>query len=133
MLAAVNRAARAENLPPLRAETPVDHFAPTGSVLFVSAPGEEKKTENSDEKGSGGISLPRSHLIILVCAAAVIFGVLGYTLAPLIQSKLQERAHSPIQTVLASSHPPKSENPAAGRSLRRNCNLRPASADGGER
>jgi TPR repeat protein/putative methionine-R-sulfoxide reductase with GAF domain len=111
VLAAVNRTFRAEELPPLRAETPVDHFAPTGSVLFASAREEEKQRESSDEKGSGGISLPRSHLIILVCAAAVIFGVLGYTLAPLIQSKLQERAHSHIQTVLASSHPPKSESP----------------------
>ncbi len=110
VLAAVNRAASAENLPPLRDDTAVSRFAPTGgSVLFASAPEPDKTTESSDEKTSGGISLPRSHLIILVCAAAVIFGVLGYTLAPLIQSKLQERTHSPIQTVLASSQPPKSE------------------------
>jgi TPR repeat protein len=48
-------------------------------------------------------------LIILFCAAAAIFGVLGYTLAPLIQSKLQEHGHSRIQTVLASSRPPAPE------------------------
>jgi GAF domain-containing protein len=111
VLAAVNRAARAEDLPPLRAAAAVSRFDPTpGSVLFASAPGEEKKMESSDEKLSGGISLPRSHLMILVCAAAVIFGVLGYTLAPLIHSKLQERGHVAMQTVLASSQPPKAES-----------------------
>ncbi len=111
VLAAVNRAAAAEAIPPASAETAVSRFAPTGgSVLFASAPEEEKATEDSEQKAPGGISLPRSHLIILFCAAGAIFMVLGYTLAPLIQSKLQERTHSSIQTVLASSHPPKSEN-----------------------
>ncbi len=111
VLAAVNRAAAAEDLPPLRVETAVSRFAPTGgSVLFASPPEEEKTTEGSEEKTSGGISLPRSHLIILFCAAGAIFMVLGYTLEPLIHSKLQEHGRSPIQTVLASSHPPKSEN-----------------------
>jgi TPR repeat protein len=43
----------------------------------------------------------------LICAAAVIFLVLGYNLAPLIQSKFEERGHAPVQTVLASSQPPK--------------------------
>jgi putative methionine-R-sulfoxide reductase with GAF domain len=107
VLAAVNRNTRAVNLPPPGASTP-DRFGPTlGSVLFASTPAEEKKIENSQEKVSGGISLPTSHLMILVCAAAVIFLVLGYNLAPLIQSKLEERGN-PIQTVLASSQPPKS-------------------------
>lgn len=108
VLAAVNRAARAEDLPPLGPVPPDTRFPPTpGSVLFASAPGQEKKTESSEEKLSGGISLPRSHLILLICAAAAIFMVLGYNLAPLIQSKLQERERRPIQTVLASSQPPK--------------------------
>ncbi len=108
VLAAVNRAARAEDLPPLGAGTAAIRFAPTpGSVLFASAPGEEKRMESSEEKISGGISLPRSHLVILICAAAVIFLVLGYNMAPLIQSKLEERGHLPIQTVLASSQPAK--------------------------
>ena len=107
VLAAVNRTTRAVDLPALGANRP-DRFGPTlGSVLFASTPGEEKKVETSQEKTSSGISLPTSHLVILVCAAAVIFLVLGYNLAPLIQSKLEERGH-PIQTVLASSQPPKS-------------------------
>ena len=110
VLAAVNRAARAEDLPPLTAPTPASRFAPTpGSVLFASAD-EETKTEGSDEKHSSGISLPGSLLVVLFCAAAAIFMVLGYTLAPLIQSKLQQRAHGSIQTVLASSQPPASSN-----------------------
>jgi len=107
VLAAVNRAARAENLPPLVAPKPAPRFAPgPGSVLFASAPEEEKKMETSEEKLSGGISLPRSHLIILVLAAAAIFLVLGDVSAPWIQSKLKDRGHSPLQTVLASSQPP---------------------------
>jgi TPR repeat protein len=116
VLAAVNRAARAEDLPPLRPAAPAPRFAPTpGSVLFASADEETKtegeSSEGSEEKDSGGISLPRSLLILLVCCAATIFGVLGYLLAPLIQSKLQQRDHSPIQTVLASSQSPASEGP----------------------
>ena len=69
----------------------------------------------SQKRNSGGISLPRSHLIILVCAAAAILLVLGDASAPWIQSKLQGRGRSPMQTVLASSQPPKSEgaSPAA--------------------
>ena len=115
VLSALNRAAIAENLPPLDAPVPDTRFAPTpGSVLFASSPEEGTKTENADEKHSGGISLPGSHLIILFCAAAAIFGVLGYTLAPVIQTKLRERSQTPMQTVLASSRPPMAENaPAA--------------------
>jgi hypothetical protein len=110
VLAAVNRAARAEDLPELTPEAPVDRFAPTpGSVLFASVPGEETKKDESDESGISGISFPRSHLIILICAAATIFMALGYHLAPWIQTKLQERGHSQMQTVLASSRPPKSD------------------------
>jgi TPR repeat protein len=129
VLAAVNRAAHAarsahvEDLPPVvtSAPPPAEPFAPTpGSVLFASAPAEdnknkeeENKIENSDEKASGGISLPRSYLIILVAAAATIAMALGYHSAPLIQSKLKERGRNPIQTVLASSQSPASQNPAA--------------------
>jgi TPR repeat protein len=123
VLAAVNRAARAEDLPPLGPSAPAvaERFAPTpGSVLFASAPEEdnkkEKEMESSDEKTSGGISLPRSPLIILVLALAMIFMALGYNLAPWIQTKLKERGRnpiqsamqSPIQTVLASSPSPTS-------------------------
>ncbi len=108
VLTAVNRAARAEDLPALGAPTAIDRFAPTpGSVLFASAPEEEKKTEPSDQKPSGGIHLPRSPLIILGLALAMTFLALGYNMAPWIQARLDHRAVSPIQTVLASSHPPK--------------------------
>ena len=115
VLAAVNRAARAEDLRPGRPQARPAICSGAGSVLFASAPEPEKKMESSEEKLSGGISLPRSHLIILVCAAAAIFLVLGDASAPWIQSKLQGRGHSPLETVLASSQPPKSEgaSPAA--------------------
>ncbi len=66
--------------------------------------------EGSEEKISGGISLPRTHLIILICAAVAIPLALGYGLAPLIQSKLQHRGRSTLPTVLASSQPPKPES-----------------------
>jgi len=110
VLAAVNRAAKAENLPPADAPTPVSFPPAPGSVLFASEPGEEEKLDRPEQKLSGGISLPRSHLIILVGAAAVIFMVLGYSTAPLIQSKLQDRGRSHLPTVLASNQAPKSED-----------------------
>lgn len=103
VLSIVNRAARAENLPPL--VTPPDtRFSPTpGSVLFASAPAEKKNLDSSEEKSSSGISLPRSHLILLICIATTIFFALGYLMAPWIQAKLQERGRGNLQTVLASS------------------------------
>jgi len=118
VLASVNRAARAEDLPTLGSATVAERFAPTpGSVLFASVPADEKNVESSEEKSIGGISLPRSHLIILICAAAAIFGVLGDISAPWIQSKLQERGQSHLQTVFASSPAPKSESLATPSAL----------------
>jgi putative methionine-R-sulfoxide reductase with GAF domain len=109
VLAAVNRTARSEDLAPLGAATAANRFPPSpGSVLFASAPDPENKMETAGGKMFGGISLPRSHLILLVCVAAAIAMVLGYNLAPLIHSKLQQRGQIPIPTVLASSQPPKS-------------------------
>jgi hypothetical protein len=117
VLAAINRAARAEDLQPLAAPPATKFASPQGSVLFASAPDEEKRIPNPEDKHSAGISLPLSHLIILVIAAALIFGVvfgaLGYTLAPWIQTKLRERRPSSMQTVLASSQPPAPENAVA--------------------
>ena len=115
VLGAVNRTTRADDLPPLDAAAPTDRFAPMpGSVLFASVPEPENKMESSEgnleEKMFGGISLPRAHLILLICAAAAIALVLGYNLAPLIQSKLQGRSHISIDTVLASFQPPKSDS-----------------------
>ncbi len=107
---AVNRAARAENLPPLE-PPPVERFEPKpGSVLFASQPGEENKQE-SEEK-PGGIRMPRSHLILLVLIAIAISCVVGYLSAPLIQAKLQERGRVHLETVLASSQAPKPETPS---------------------
>jgi hypothetical protein len=107
VIAAVNRAARAENLPPLRPE-PTERFTPTpGSVLFASTP-EENKRRESDEK-PGGIHMPRSLLILLICCAAIIFLALGYLLAPIIQAKFEQHGHAHLQTVLASSHAPRVE------------------------
>jgi putative methionine-R-sulfoxide reductase with GAF domain len=109
VLAAVNRAARTENLPPPVPEKPARQCTPVqGSVLFASLP-EEKKTEASEERVSGGMSLPGSHLILLICVAAAIALVLGYNLAPLIQAKLEQHNQMPMQTVLASSQPPRSD------------------------
>jgi putative methionine-R-sulfoxide reductase with GAF domain len=110
VLAAINRAARSEDLEPV-STAPVNRFLPSpGSVLFASAPEPENKIETvgDSEKASSGISLPRAHLILLVCAAAAIAMVLGYNLAPLIQSKFQQRGQVRLETVLASSQPPKS-------------------------
>ena len=110
IVAAVNRAARAENLPPLGTKPAATPFAPSpGSILFASEPDQEKKMDGGEEKIAGGISLPRNHLIILICAAAAIVFVLGYGFAPLIQSKIEDRGHRALPTVLASSHPPKPE------------------------
>ena len=69
-----------------------------------------------------------------LCAAATIFVVLGYNSAPLIQSKLQQRSRSPIQTVLASSQPPRSDPAPASQSRTiETAILRATPADGGER
>src|SRR5882724_445637 len=102
VLAAVNRAARAEDLPTLNPPAEVVPFAPTaGSVLFASAPAEQKKTQSEGKQF--GVSLPRSHLVILICAAVAIFFVLGYSLAPWIEARLHEHGRSHLQTVFASS------------------------------
>jgi hypothetical protein len=106
VLAAVNRAARAEDLPTLDPPPEVARFAPTpGSVLFASVPAETKKTDR--EEKHFGVSLPRSHLFILMLAAMAICLVLGYSLAPWIQTRLEERGRSHLQTVFASSQAPK--------------------------
>jgi putative methionine-R-sulfoxide reductase with GAF domain len=110
ILAAVNRTVRVEDLPPLQPPPVEPRFAPTpGSVLFASVSEPEDKVEIAEEKDSSGVSLPRSHLVLLICAAAAIAMVLGYNLAPLIQTKLEQRARTPLPTVLASSQPPKSD------------------------
>jgi GAF domain/PilZ domain/Sel1 repeat len=103
VLAAVNRAARAESLPELQDTAPAQSFAtPPGSVLFAAQMERTPETTSPEEKSSDGVSLPRSLLFLLIAAAATIFGVLGYTSAPLIQKKLQARGATHLQSVLAS-------------------------------
>lgn len=129
VLEAANRTARAENLPPL-GPPPAAKFPPApGSVLFASADEAEKKPA-PEEKNSLGITLPRSHLYLLVCAAATIMFALGWGLAPWIQSdvapwvqsKLHMHAQSQLPTVLASSQPPKLDSA-------QNAQVEPASFD----
>ena len=108
---AVNRAARAENLPPLVVEEAHRRFdPPVGSVLFAAEPEEET---GIPEAKTSGISLPRSLLILLYCIAGAIFLSLGYLLAPSIQSRFEKHSSPKLQTVLASSQPPKAENDSA--------------------
>jgi TPR repeat protein/putative methionine-R-sulfoxide reductase with GAF domain len=126
IVAAVNRAVRVHQPAP----DPVSpkYSAPPGSTLFAREPelNSEKKggspkdglikdaliKDSSPKDGSasadevGGIRLPRAHLYFLVVVAAIIFLVLGYTLAPWIQEKLQGREQIGEQTVLASTQAP---------------------------
>jgi GAF domain/PilZ domain/Sel1 repeat len=106
VLAAINRAARAENLPPLEAALKTRYAATPGSVLFASETIEDDEPKVEEFHFHGGISLPRLHLLLLISAAAVIALVLGYQSAPLIQNRLLDRDRPDLQTVLASTHPP---------------------------
>jgi hypothetical protein len=117
VIEAAHRAARVENLPflkPLEKQNPVPNH---GSVLFASPVEEESKASKDDEKNASGISLPRSHLILLVCAAATIMFSIGWGVAPWMQSdaapwilaKIHSRAPNHLPTVLASSQTVKSE------------------------
>jgi len=119
VVAAVNRAAAAEDLPPLRAETGEPRFTPAGGLLFASTPEQEQQAKADqaveEAKHASGIRLPLSHLILLVSLFAVIFLAMGYVLAPWlqkdiapwVQNKLHDRGQSQLQTVLASTQPPK--------------------------
>lgn len=120
VLDAANRAALAENMPPL-GPPPEEPFTPPGSVLFAAA--DQAEQQQNEEKKSAGITLPRSHLLILVGLAITIPMALGYGLAPWIQTdvvpylqhKLQARENTQLQTVLASSQPPSVETSASSR------------------
>jgi len=117
VLDAVNQAAHAENLPTVGNHTQA-HFSPAGSVLFRSADEQPKEEPAPEQKSTSGINLPRSYLVILVCAALTIPFALGKALAPWIQSEaapwMQKKLHARAQvdlatTVWASSQPPKSD------------------------
>jgi GAF domain-containing protein len=111
ILAALNRAMRAHAPapPPPAAQT---EFTPSpGSVLFAHVPEQVKESKTaSDPDTIAGIRLPRTHLILLIAAAATIFLALGFLAAPWIQPWIQHRltgqTPSVEQTVLASSEPP---------------------------
>lgn len=115
VLDAANRAAHAENLPPLGAAE-VNDFSPPGSVLFAS-PTDPNAKPPADAKSASGITLPRSYLLVLTLAAATIALVLGFLSAPWIQSEglpwIQKRIHAQaraqLPTVLASTEAPKPE------------------------
>ena len=116
VLAAINRSARAENLPPLAPPPPPQFTSPQGSVLFAAADKAEDEGSKPDEKLMASLSLPRSHLFLLTCAFAAVSLALGFVSAPWIQSDVapwvQHRLHRhqpQLQTVLASSRPPKSD------------------------
>jgi putative methionine-R-sulfoxide reductase with GAF domain len=115
ILAAVTRAAQAHD-PSDAPAVSAQPFSPSpGSVLFAYPP-EDKPGEEASRRqyDVGGIRLPRVHLFLLMAAAATIFLVLGFILAPWIQEKLEARTRNGAQTVLASSKPPiESSNSAA--------------------
>jgi GAF domain-containing protein len=121
VLVAVNRAARAEDL---EVQAPPAAVIPTqGSVLFTpeaTAKGntiDENIAENLelDTERPAGIHLPQHNLIVLICLAGliagVLAGVLGFILAPWIQltvapwvrAKMQAHQPGQLQTVLASA------------------------------
>jgi hypothetical protein len=110
------RAGRIENIAsPLQPH--VEPFqSPQGSVLFASANPDDKEQEHSPDSDSSDITLPRSYLILLTVAAALISMALGLTTAPWIQAtaapwlnnKIRSREHAQLQTVLASSNVPPS-------------------------
>ena len=109
IVAAVNRAVRVHQPAPV----PASPISAPGSILFAreSEPNAERKDgsikdASADSDEVGGIRLPRAHLYFLVVVAAIIFLVLGYTLAPWIQEKLQGRGQIGEQTVLASTRAP---------------------------
>ena len=109
VLESVNRSTRAEDLPAIAAPAPFT--PPPGSVLFAAGLDQD---ELKAKKAAPALTLPRSYLVLLTCAAATIALVLGFISAPWIQSdvvpwmqsRLRGRSHSNLETVLASSKAP---------------------------
>jgi GAF domain-containing protein len=107
VLAAVNRAARSEDVVTF-APRAVSARASTDSALLPSeqpAEAVDKGETEAESHSQGAIHLPRSLLIVLVCAACAIMMALGYFLAPWIDPKIHARGGTREQTVLASSQP----------------------------
>jgi hypothetical protein len=104
VVAAMNRTAQAQDS--TISSTSRFPLSPSaGGVLFASAASEGDKRD-LDEKAAGGIRLPRSQLIVLICAAAAISLALGFLLRPWIQEKLSANRTDREHTVLAASRPP---------------------------
>jgi hypothetical protein len=120
--AALKRAAPPDDTPPPPA-SPKPYTAPPGSVLFAHAPEEstdkdkDRKEASANDDKVGGIHLPRTHLYLLICAAATIALSLGFILAPWVQEKLHARGRNGEQTVLASSMAPTDAQKSAGPSV----------------
>jgi GAF domain-containing protein len=112
VLAVVNHQARSEDRVTVSTSTASSTPSP-GSVLFASNVG-AKQEYSSEEHDHGGIRLPRSHLIILICAAATIALALGFLIA---RESVRARGHLRAQTVLASSHPPNAASSSLASSL----------------
>ena len=94
--------------------SPSNFTPPSGSILFSSSPDPKNANQRAGNRGEGasasrdhvgGIHLPRTHLLLLIAAAATIALALGFMLAPWIQEQLQSR-HSIERTVFASSNAP---------------------------
>ena len=115
ILAAVNRATQPPDPPVAPPSSPKPFATPPGSILFAHQPEDtaEGKNLSVEEVKFGGIRLPRTHLYLLLCAAAIIALALGFILAPWIQTwahektqiRFQARDRNGDQTVLASSQP----------------------------
>lgn len=100
---AIDRAARSHEDPTPAATSSIRIPSP-GSVLFASSDPEEPEPA-VESKLAGGISLPRSQLIILICAAAAISMSLGFLLRPAIQERFELGRQTTHPTVLAASQP----------------------------
>jgi GAF domain/PilZ domain/Sel1 repeat len=122
VLAAVNRSARARDLPLPGSITNTAVMSQPGGVLFAAPAAEVEDSapamaEDTEHEGDSGVSLPRSLSVLLILAGAVSAAVaalaLGYGMAPWIQAKLRQRDRMRVETVLASSQPPKTDNAAS--------------------
>jgi putative methionine-R-sulfoxide reductase with GAF domain len=108
VLAAVNHKARSEDRVTTAPSTASSTSSP-GIGLFASSAGVHQEY-STEEQGHVGIRLPRSHLIILICAAATIALALGFLIA---RESVRARGTLREQTVLASSQPPNATTSSA--------------------
>jgi len=108
IVASLNRSARSEK-GVASAPSAVSASGSPDSVPFGS---QAEKRAEPESHGHSDIRLPRSLLIILVCAAATIALALGFLMAPWIEARVHGRGDGREQTVLASA-PLSSDLPSA--------------------